>query len=197
MINNVGSNSAAVQPPSTPSAQTPTTYQTPFVDVLVSQLTEPDLAALFATGDSADRMPSNVTTATPAAQPAAADAAAQPNTDPTVGSVETAPTAQSVFGANPWVTDPTGSVGNITWNYNPIYFATPQTAAKVAGMVGGTVIQENAMTPNGGLNQSVPNEMVQLPDGGIINPGLVADFWDHGYQQSNIDQMIQNEVKGA
>ena len=39
--------------------------------------------------------------------------------------------------------------------------------------------------------------MVKLSDGRLINPGLVASFYTHGYPQSYVDQMIANEVKGA
>ncbi|MBZ5622778.1 MAG: hypothetical protein LAQ69_29190 [Acidobacteriia bacterium] len=110
-----------------------------------------------------------------------------------------APTAESVFGPNPWITNPTGVGPNgLTYSYNPYYFATPQTAAKVAQMVGGTVIQSNQFTPTGGaFFQQQPNQMVQLPDGRIINPGLVASFYNHGYSQSYIDTMIANEIRST
>ena len=108
------------------------------------------------------------------------------------------PTAESVFGATPWVTAPSGQGPGGAYSYNPIYFATPQTAAKVAQMVGGTVVQSNQFTPNGGpFAQSQPNQMVRLADGRMINPGLVASFYTHGYPQYYIDQMIANEVRGA
>ena len=56
---------------------------------------------------------------------AAADAPAQ----------DTAPTAQSVFGPNPWIANPTGSAPDgSSYNYNPMYFATAATAALVAQM---------------------------------------------------------------
>src|SRR6266404_7171005 len=42
-----------------------------------------------------------------------------------------APTADSVFGPNPWMSNPTGIGPNgLPYSYNPFYFATPQTAAK-------------------------------------------------------------------
>jgi len=108
-----------------------------------------------------------------------------------------APTAESVFGANPWLNaygiGPTGA-----YSYNPYYFATAQTAAKVAAMVGGTVVQTNSFTGGGGVfTQQQPNLMVQLPNGKLINPGLVASFYTHGYPQSYIDQMIVNEINNA
>jgi len=106
------------------------------------------------------------------------------------------PTPQSVFGANPWDTNPTGSGPTGAYNYNPYYFATAQTAATVASMVGGTVVQINDMGgPSGNpFVQSQPNEMVQLANGALINPGLVASFYTHGYSQSMVNQMISNEV---
>ena len=108
------------------------------------------------------------------------------------------PTAESVFGPNPWVTNPTGIGPNGPYSLNPYYFATPQTAATVAQMVGGTVIQANSFTPNGGpFQQQQPNLMVQLPNGSCINPGLVASFYTHGYPQSYINMMIASEVQNA
>jgi hypothetical protein len=114
-------------------------------------------------------------------------------------STPAAPTAESVFGAEPWVKEPTGmGPGGITYGYNPHYFATRDTATKVAQMVGGTVVQSNQFTPNGGpFAQSEPNYMVKLPDGRMVNPGLVASFYSHGYPQYYVDQMIRNEVNNA
>lgn len=109
------------------------------------------------------------------------------------------PTAESAFGSNPWVTNPTGVGPNgATYGYNPFYFASPETAAKVAQMVGGTVVQSNQFTGNGGVfTQQQPNQMVQLPNGRLINPGLIASFYTHGYPQSYVDQLVSNEVQNA
>jgi hypothetical protein len=110
-----------------------------------------------------------------------------------------APTAESVFGPNPWMTAPTGMGPNgVTFSYNPIFFATPATAMKVAQMVGGTVIQSNQFTPNGGaFQQQQANWMVQMPNGNIVNPGLVASFYTHGYPQSYIDGLIAGAVNNT
>jgi len=119
--------------------------------------------------------------------PKAADAAAP----------STPPTAQSMFGANPWISNPGGMAPNgVAYNYNPIYFATPATAAKVAQMVGGTVVETNAITPYGPFKQNQPNEMVQLANGKTLNAGIIADFYNHGYSQQYIDTMVANEVNG-
>jgi hypothetical protein len=109
------------------------------------------------------------------------------------------PTAESVFGPNPWVTNPTGIGPNgATYGYNPIYFASPDTAAKVAQMAGGTVVQSNQFTGNGGaFSQQQPNLMVQLPNGHLINPGLVASFYTHNYPQSYVDQLVTNEINNS
>jgi hypothetical protein len=112
--------------------------------------------------------------------------------------LNTIPTAESVFGDNPWVADPTGIAPNgESYGYNPLYFATASTAAQVAQMVGGTVVTDNELAPGGGFLQQQPNEMVKLSNGTLINPGLVAAFYTHGYPQSYIDQMIANEVSGT
>jgi hypothetical protein len=106
------------------------------------------------------------------------------------------PTAESVFGANPWVANPGGQAPNgVNYSYNPYYFATPATAAKVAQMVGGKVVETNAITPFGPFVQNQPNQMVQLPNGRLINAGLVASFYDHGYSQQFIDRLVTSEVE--
>ena len=107
-----------------------------------------------------------------------------------------APTAQSLFGANPWSTGAGGTGINGSYGYNPYYFATPATAAKVAQMLGGKVVAMDAITPLGPFQQNQPNQMVQMPDGRLINAGLVAGFYDHGYTQQTVDKMIAAEVSG-
>ncbi len=113
---------------------------------------------------------------------------------PTPAQTNNAPTAQSVFGDNPWVTSPTGVGPAGTYSFNPIYFATSQTAEKVAQMLGGTVVQSNELASGGSFGQQQPNEMVELPNGKTVNAGLVAAFYTHGYPQSYIDQLIASTV---
>jgi hypothetical protein len=91
------------------------------------------------------------------------------------------------------MTDPTGTGPTGLYTYNPFYFASPETAAKVASMVGGQVVTMNSMS-NGRFAQNQPNLMVQLTNGALINPGLVASFYTHGYPQPMVDQMVANEV---
>ena len=151
---------------------------------------------------------------TQSAAPAAASAAPAPaSPSGTIGSVTPwsaatavapaaatasplAPTAQSLFGANPWSTGAGGTGINGSYGYNPYYFATPATAAKVAQMLGGKVVAMDAITPLGPFQQNQPNQMVQMPDGRLINAGLVAGFYDHGYTQQTVDKMIAAEVSG-
>lgn len=141
----------------------------------------------------------------PAAQAVAttpAPAAADPNSaSGASASINGAPTAEQVFGSSPWLSDPTGTgPGGLTFGYNPLYFATPQTAAVVAQMVGGTVVQDNEFTkdtPGDPFAQQQPNEMVELPGGALINPGLIASLYTHGLPQWEIDQAITNEVNSA
>ena len=111
--------------------------------------------------------------------------------------VNSAPTAQSVFGDNPWVTNPTGVGPAGTYSFNPMYFATPQTAQKVAQMLGGKVVESNELVSGGNFAQQQPNEMVELPNGNTVNAGLVAGFYTHGYPQSYIDQLIASTVSNT
>ena len=146
-------------------------------------------------------------------RPVAAPAAAAPPTSSgTIGSVTPwspttaapaavstcplAPTAQSLFGANPWSTKAGGTGPAGSYSYNPYYFATPATAAKVAQMLGGKVVAMNDITPLGPFQQNQPNQMVLMPDGRLINAGLVAGFYDHGFTQQTVDKMIAAEVSG-
>src|SRR5215475_12341304 len=73
------------------------------------------------------------------------------------------PTLQSVFGVNPYISNPGGTAPNgVTYSYNPTYFATRATADKLAQMYGGTVVEMNAITPSGPFQQNQMNEMIQF-----------------------------------
>jgi hypothetical protein len=107
----------------------------------------------------------------------------------------------SPFGPNPFMTDPTGygPLGSPTTHYNPVYFATQQTANTVAQMLGGKVVQDQELTSASGspFQQDQMNYMVQLPGGGLVNPGFIADIYTHGWSQSMINQQVQQEVAAA
>jgi hypothetical protein len=142
---------------------------------------ESDFQLLFSSQTSS----SETTSATPAATPAAAP--------------EAAPTPESVFGASPWLSNPTGTnPDGSTFSYNPLYFATPQAAAQVAQMLGGTVVSSNEFTSVGSpFVQQQPNLMVQMPNGSLVNAGLVASFYTHGYPQSYINTLLHNVINGS
>src|SRR5690348_14318916 len=115
---------AATTPASTPD---PGTTSTDFLT---------DFKALFS-----GNIPGAAAHAAQAASPSTQDAPAQATAAqvPTPAD-KTVPTAESVFGDNPWVDNPTGTAHDgTTWSYNPLYFATEATANKVASMVGGKV----------------------------------------------------------
>jgi len=147
-----------------------------------------DFELLF--GGSSYNPADPLATAEAAAQAAAASAAS-------AAAAAAPPTAQSVFGPNVWMTDPIGlNPDGSTFQYNPIYFATESTAQTVAQMIGGTVVTENVFTQPAGdpFVQQQPNYMVQMPNGALINPGLVASFYTFGFSQSQINTMIAQEV---
>jgi hypothetical protein len=94
--------------------------------------------------------------------------------------------------------DPTGSGPGPQTHYSSFYFATPQTAETVAKMLGGTVVESNEIiTGPSVFRQDQPNLMVQLPNGGKVNPGLIATFFTHNWPASFVNQQIANEVAGA
>lgn len=96
--------------------------------------------------------------------------------------------------ANPVGKNPDGTL----FGYNPWYFATRQAAAQVAQMLGGTVVASNEFTAIGSpFVQQQPNLMVQMPDGRMINAGLVASIYAHGYPQSYINQVIAAVIHGT
>ncbi|MGO9009684.1 MAG: hypothetical protein ACLQPN_06235 [Bryobacteraceae bacterium] len=147
-----------------------------------------DFELLF--GGSSYNPADPMATAEAAAEAAAASAAS-------AAKAATPPTAQSAFGPNVWMSDPIGlNPDGTTFEYNPIYFATESTAQTVAQMVGGTVVTENVFTQPASdpFVQQQPNYMVQMPNGALINPGLVASFYTFGFSQSQIDTMIAQEV---
>jgi hypothetical protein len=155
-----------------------TLCHTPFGDVMVDEMSTPNLAGLVSK------------TPGPGAAPPPAQAAA----------LTPAPDAKSLFGDQPWMDTPGGTGPNgASWNFNPIYFATRETADRVAAMVGGTVVERNAIlsAPGSPFLQSQPNEMIELPNGRVVYAGLIADFYNHGYPQSFIDRLLKSEIEGT
>ena len=121
-----------------------------------------------------------------------------PVVNPTTVSPQMAPAAEALFGANPWITTAGGTGPNgASYSYNKYYFATPETAAKVAQMLGGKVVATNDLTPYGPFVQSHPNYMVQMPDGRQINAGIIASYYDHGWSQQRVDSLVNCEIAGS
>ena len=106
-----------------------------------------------------------------------------------------APTLQSVFGGNPYVSNPGGMAPNgMSYSYNPTYFATRETADKLAQMYGGTVVEANAITPYGPFQQNQMNELIRFPNGNVVNAGILASYFDHGWSQEQINGAIAGEI---
>jgi hypothetical protein len=105
------------------------------------------------------------------------------------------PTMQSVFGSNPYVSNPGGMAPNgVTYGFNPTYFATRATADKLAQMYGGTVVEMNAITPYGPFQQNQMNEMIKFPNGNVVNAGILASYYDRGWSQEQINTAISAEI---
>jgi hypothetical protein len=209
------------------AASTKALCHTPFGDVMVDELSTPNLAGIFGgqsdgKGAPAVAQPAVAASAAQTAvmasvtQPAVAASAAQvaaaasdeqaavvtsmaqaaPDSD--APAQDAAPTAESVFGSNPWIANPTGtSPDGSSYGYNPLYFATAATAAEVAQMVGGKVVASDEFASAGGFLQQQPNQMVELANGTLINAGQVAALYTHGYPQPYIDMLIQDETQGT
>jgi hypothetical protein len=159
----------------------------------------PSFSAVFAQIAAAAAVAGTTVASTAAVAPVPSAATQQATSTPAGGGPSSDP-AGPLFGPNPWLTDPTGSGPNGTvTNYNPVYFATQQTAQTVAQMLGGKVVESNQIitAPGSPFTQDEPNYMVQLPDGAQVNPGFIADIYAHGWSQSLINEQVANEVAGA
>jgi hypothetical protein len=147
-----------------------------------------------------------LTTATPATTPAPSPSgtigsimlgAPGPVNNPVVNEPAMAPTAQAMFGANPWINNAGGSGPYGSYSYNKYYFATPETASKVAQLLGGKVVETQALTPYGPFVQNQANQMVQMPDGRLINAGIIASYYDRGWSQQSVDALVKGEISGG
>jgi hypothetical protein len=187
MIESISGTSQAADAQQT-SAATKYIRHTPFGDEMVDESIVPDFKAIFT--------PQIASTQTPAAETAAA-APATKAAETSAATTSGCPTLESVFGSQPFMEHPGGTGPGVQWNFNPMYFATQATADKVAAWVGGKVIEQDALVQPGIFRQNEKNLMVELPNGNVVNPGLIADFFTHGYTQSMVDSMIQNEVEGG
>ena len=190
-----------------PPAFAPTSAKTASVTAAPTTQTQsaqaPSFTAVFA--QIAAAAAAAGTTATSTAPAGTSPAVVTPtvatgSSDATAAANDADDPAGPLFGPNPWLGDPTanGPNGSVT-HENPIYFATQQTAQTVAQMLGGTVVQSVQIltAPGSPFQQNEPNNMVQLPNGGLVNPGFIADLYTHGWNQTFINQQIAAEVAGA
>jgi hypothetical protein len=100
-----------------------------------------------------------------------------------------------MFGSNQYVSNPGGMAPNgVTYGYNPTYFATRATADKLAQIYGGTVVEMNAITPYGPFQQNQMNEMIKFPNGNVVNAGVLASYYDHGWSQEQVNSAISAEI---
>lgn len=204
LIQRVPQKPIAIHLPKAAAAGKSVTRTTTEFEALLTGATRPSNTA-----GASGAMPSTTPPATPSSPPATPTSSSAagltvvppPSNATPVTPVDTSSDgpAGPLFGPNPWVTDPTGSGPGPQTHYSSFYFATPQTAQTVANMVGGTVVAMNAIltAPGSPFTQDQPNLMVQLPNGGLINPGLVATFFTHNWPTSFVNQQIANEVAGA
>jgi hypothetical protein len=190
-----------------PAAFAPTPVKTAAVTAAAttqSQTTQaPSFSAVFA--QIAAAAAAAGTTVASTAPAGAGSAVVTPTSTTTTASTDAATSADAdgpagpLFGPNPWLSDPTASGPNGVTDENPIYFASQQTAQTVAQMLGGQVVQSVQIltAPGSPFQQNQPNNMVQLPNGGLVNPGFIADLYTHGWNQAFINQQIAAEVAGA
>lgn len=122
--------------------------------------------------------------------------------------VMTSPTAQQLFGPEPWVTDPPPG-GNSNFGpylYSKYYFATLATAQLLcriielgAKLAPGTckVVAVNDITGAGGpFGQNQPNQMIQLPNESITprNAGIMAKFFQDTASMDMVNQLFTAEI---
>jgi hypothetical protein len=103
-----------------------------------------------------------------------------------------APTAEEVFGPEPWYADVTVSGPHGSNPCNPYYYATEKTAAIVAQMINGVVVPDYMV--KGWFRQSRPNLMVQIFDGRLFNAGQIAHLFTHGYPVSYIETQLRKDL---
>ena len=64
----------------------------------------------------------------------------------------------------------------------------------MAEVVGGKVVAMSAFTPSGPIVQNHPNQMVQTPDGRLINAGIIASYYDCGRRQGVAKPLVDGEI---
>ncbi len=96
------------------------------------------------------------------------------------------------FEQNPVVTGPNGYSSNM----NPIYFADPATAQRMAQQLGGELFYGDQFGSPGSPTTFPNQALIRLPNGQVVNAGLVANTYNHGYSQNYIDMVLAGIVNG-
>lgn len=99
------------------------------------------------------------------------------------------------IGDDAFVAQPTGKMPDgRSYGFNPVYFASDETAQKIADLVGGIVVKRADLVDTGGFAQDQLNNMIQMPNGKLINAGLLASVFTHGYSEYYCEQFIARET---
>lgn len=99
-----------------------------------------------------------------------------------------------------FVSDPIGT-GPVQTHYNPLNFATDETAQRLAKLLGGTVFSAPLREAGGGTPGSpfkMPNaNYIRFPNGAIENAGLIAQWANqYGVDSPQFKTMLQQELEG-
>jgi hypothetical protein len=57
------------------------------------------------------------------------------------------------------------------------------------------VVEKNAITPCGPFQQNQMNQMIEFPNGNVVNAGILASYFDRGWSQPEIDSAIAGEIR--
>jgi hypothetical protein len=96
------------------------------------------------------------------------------------------------FLQNQTVTGPNGYSSNM----NPIYFADPATAQRMAQQLGAELFYGDQFGSPGSPTSFPQQALLRLPNGQVVNAGLVANTYNHGYSQNTIDQILAGIING-
>lgn len=85
-----------------------------------------------------------------------------------------------------------GADGIISWPLNYEYFATQETAEKMATLYGDGSVIEVPFGGNGGIFTSDQKEFhIKLADGRSVNAGLIAGYYERNQQPGVADKLIR------
>lgn len=86
----------------------------------------------------------------------------------------------------------TGTDGMITWPLNYVFFATQETAQKMADLYGTGSVTAVPFGGNGGIFSADQEEFhITLQDGRNVNAGLIAGYYERNPQPGLADKLIR------